>query len=72
MAINGVERAKVINSMDPLQKGRVQLLVPSVPGAGQGTWAPSCVAGLRIGDDVIIAFEGGSPNFPVVVGKLSA
>jgi hypothetical protein len=64
----GVIRGVVVDSTDPLRAGRAKVQMPAVPGAD--TWADSCVGGLRPGDKVIIAFEGGDQMRPIVIGKI--
>ncbi|MBX3502853.1 MAG: hypothetical protein KF889_25695 [Alphaproteobacteria bacterium] len=68
--MNGVARGIVTDSLDPMRKGRVRLRLPALPG-GDSSWAASCAASLRPGDEVIVAFEHGDINRPVVLGKLS-
>lgn len=73
----GVYRAKVVNSLDPLQAGRLLISIPALAGISS-SWAPSCVAtgaqagqtSYRPNDDVLVAFERGDANFPIVIGKL--
>ena len=74
----GKYRGMVLNNIDPLQKGRVQVLVPDVLGLGISTWAMPCVpiAGTQagvyvvpaIGSGVWVEFEGGNTDYPVWVG----
>jgi uncharacterized protein involved in type VI secretion and phage assembly len=67
--VNGVVRGIVTDCLDPSQKGRVRLRLPAIPG-GDSNWAASCTNNLRPGDEVIVAFEHGDMNRPVVLGKL--
>jgi Type VI secretion system/phage-baseplate injector OB domain len=74
----GKYRGKVINNIDPLQTGRIQVMVPDFAGFVPGTWAMPCVpvAGINtgiftvpiIGSGVWIEFERGDPDFPIWVG----
>lgn len=74
----GKYRGMVLNNIDPLQKGRVQVQVPDVLGLGISTWAMPCVpiAGTQagvyvvpaIGSGVWVEFEGGNTDYPVWVG----
>jgi len=68
--MNGVVRGIVTDSLDPTQKGRVRLRMPTVPGGGDSGWAVSCANNLRPGDEVIVAFENGDFNRPVVIGRI--
>jgi uncharacterized protein involved in type VI secretion and phage assembly len=71
-------RGEVVNNLDPLRLGRVQITVPSVFGENPLTWAMPCVpyAGPGVGFYFIppvgaklwIMFERGDPEYPVWVG----
>ena len=70
----GVYRASVMSAMDPAGQGRVQIRVSSA-FAGANLWAPACVAGnangaYMVGDTVVVGFEGGDLDHPIVLGKL--
>jgi hypothetical protein len=75
VALFGVYRGMVSGNVDPTRGGRVQV---SVPAAGlSSTWAPVCVTGgptsvgsYSVGSTVVIAFEAGDPNRPIVLGRL--
>jgi uncharacterized protein involved in type VI secretion and phage assembly len=72
----GKYRGQVENNMDPMQLGRIQVLVPAV---GMTTsWALPCTpyavpqAGFLflppVGAPVWIEFEGGDPDYPIWSG----
>jgi len=74
----GKYRATVVNNVDPMQIGRLQVMVPDVAGFVPSTWAMPClpVAGINtglftvpmIGSGVWIEFERGDPDYPIWVG----
>jgi uncharacterized protein involved in type VI secretion and phage assembly len=74
----GKYRATVINNIDPMRKGRVQVQVPDVHSLTPSTWAMPClpVAGLQagfyttppIGAGVWVEFEQGDADYPIWVG----
>ncbi len=74
----GLYRATVVNNIDPLQSGRLQVLAPDVGGLTPSTWAMPCMpmAGIQngiyavpiIGSGVWVQFEGGDPDYPVWIG----
>jgi hypothetical protein len=73
----GKYRGTVINNIDPLQIGRIQVSVPDV-SVIPGTWAMPClpIAGKQegvfmvpqIGAGVWVEFEQGNPDYPIWVG----
>jgi uncharacterized protein involved in type VI secretion and phage assembly len=74
--VNGAQIAKVLNTMDPTGKGRAQVLMPQVAGA-VGTWALVCqpfgsgpAGGPQIGDDVVVVFENGDSDRPIILGTV--
>jgi uncharacterized protein involved in type VI secretion and phage assembly len=79
----GVYPARVTDIVDPDQQGRVKVRLPWSPDAGDSsyeTWArlATMMAGNNRGtffipdidDEVLVAFEGGNPRRPYVVGAL--
>jgi hypothetical protein len=74
----GKYRGTVINNVDPMLIGRVQVNVPAVLGPGTLSWAMPCapfsgiaegmVAVPSIGANVWVEFEGGNPDFPIYTG----
>jgi type VI secretion system (T6SS) baseplate-like injector VgrG len=74
----GKHRGKVTNNVDPESRGRIQVSVPAVLGAGRLSWAmPSVpVAGIQSGfyavppmnANVWVEFEGGNPDHPIWTG----
>lgn len=73
----GKYRGTVVESRDPEERGRIEVMVPAVMGE-QPIWAMPCVpyAGKDVGlytipapgTGVWIEFEGGDPSFPIWVG----
>lgn len=74
----GVAVAQVIDNIDSLSLGRVQLSLPWLPdfepwarvavlsaGSGRGTWFIP-----QVGDEVLVAFEHGDVRQPYVLGSL--
>jgi hypothetical protein len=74
----GKYRGTVIDNVDPMLIGRVQVNVPAVLGDGTLSWAMPCAAfsGIAegfyavpsIGANVWVEFEGGNPDFPIYTG----
>ncbi len=74
----GKYRGKVVNNIDPMQLGRVQVSVPAVLGDGQMSWAMPCApfagpgvgffAVPPVGANVWVEFEGGDPDYPIWSG----
>jgi len=74
----GKFRGTVVNNVDPMTMGRVQVQVPAVLGEGQLSWAMPCApfsgsgVGLfavpPVGASVWVEFEGGDPDFPIYSG----
>jgi len=74
----GIYRGTVVNNIDPMQIGRIMVLVPEVGGITPSSWAMPCVpiAGKQmgtfmvpqIGAGVWVQFENGDPDMPVWIG----
>jgi Type VI secretion system/phage-baseplate injector OB domain len=74
----GKYRGAVVDDRDPLQMGRLKVLVPSVLGEVASSWAMPCAPypaprmGLAMlpppGAGVWIEFEGGDPEHPIWSG----
>jgi hypothetical protein len=74
----GKFRGTVLNNLDPLQIGRIQVVVPDVSNVSPSSWAMPCVplAGKQegtffvpqIGSGVWVEFEHGDPDYPIWVG----
>lgn len=68
----------MVNNVDPLTAGRVQVSVPAVLAEGRLGWAEACVpcAGSQIGlfavppvgAQVWVEFEAGDPYHPILAG----
>ena len=74
----GKYRGTVLNNVDPLQIGRIQVIVPDVSTILPSSWAMPCapVAGIQtgvfavppIGAGVWVEFEQGDPDYPIWAG----
>jgi len=74
----GKYRGTVIQNVDPMQIGRIQVIVPDVSGLLPSSWAMPCfpLAGKQmgaywipqIGAGVWVEFEQGNPDYPIWVG----
>src|SRR5215211_835023 len=74
----GKYRGKVVNNVDPLQLGRVQVSSPDALGEGRLGWAMPCVpyagpgvgffAVPPVGANVWVECEGGNPDRPIWSG----
>lgn len=78
--IYGVAVGRVINMLDPLLMGRLQVQIPIIdaldlsPWARVATPAASLASGFywipNLGDEVLLAFEQGDINAPYIIGCL--
>lgn len=74
----GKYRGMVVNNIDPMQQGRLQVQVPDVLGLNSLNWALPCLpftgrqmgfwALPQIGAGVWVEFEQGDPDFPIWTG----
>ena len=75
---HGKFRGTVLNNVDPMQLGRIQVAVPDVSSVLPTSWAMPCLpmSGINhgvftlpaIGAGVWIEFEQGNPDHPIWVG----
>jgi uncharacterized protein involved in type VI secretion and phage assembly len=74
----GKYRGTVLQNLDPMQLGRIQVMVPDVSGLLPSSWAMPCfpLTGKQmgaywvpqIGSGVWVEFEQGNPDYPIWVG----
>jgi len=74
----GKYRGTVLNNVDPMQIGRIQVVVPDVSSVLPSSWAMPCVpvGGINtgmftvppIGAGVWVEFEHGDPDYPIWTG----
>ncbi|GAB4205480.1 MAG: phage baseplate assembly protein V [Roseiflexaceae bacterium] len=74
----GKFRGTVVNNIDPLQLGRILVMVPDVSALLPTSWAMPCVpiAGKQMGTFMVpqvgagvwVEFEQGDPDYPIWVG----
>jgi phage baseplate assembly protein gpV len=73
--------AHVVDNVDPLGEGRVQIALEAKAGKRRATlWARLATLSAghergtwflpEVGDEVVVAFERGDPSLPIVVGSL--
>ena len=75
----GKYRATVVNNVDPMQIGRIQVLVPDVSNVIPTTWAMPCfpIAGKQMGAYLVpqmgagvwVEFEQGDSDYPIWTGS---
>jgi uncharacterized protein involved in type VI secretion and phage assembly len=72
----GAQIGVVVNAFDPQGKGRAQVRVASVSG-DVSSWAPVCrpfgggtPAAPQIGASVVVVFENGDPDYPIILGRI--
>ncbi len=75
----GKYRGVVINNVDPMLMGRIQVIVPDVSAFLPSSWAMPClpVGGIQmgvftvppVGAGVWVEFEQGDPDYPIWVGS---
>lgn len=78
LRISGVAVATVINNVDAMSLGRVQLKLPWLPGFEPWARVATPMAGMgrgtffipQIGDEVVVAFHHGDVREPYVVGSV--
>jgi len=78
--VHGAVTARVINLLDPLTLGRVQVQLPSIDALDLQPWARVAVpdAGFlhghyflpNVGDEVLVIFEHGDVSAPYIIGSL--
>lgn len=78
--IRGLMLGLVEDVNDPMSQGRVRCRFPSLGSRALSNWAPiaSAMAGddrgvwfvPEVGDEAVVAFVGGDPSWPIVLGFL--
>ena len=74
----GKYRGTVVNNVDPLNEGRLNVQVPDVLAVTPSTWAMPCFQSAgkqmgswalpQVGSGVWVEFEQGDPDFPIWTG----
>ncbi len=71
----GVYRAVIIDTNDPMGKGRIKVCPPSTLGEEMAVWAPAVISeplnSAKVGDTVLVAFERGNTHYPIVLGLIA-
>ncbi len=74
MALQGVFRGRVVDASELNTRGRVRVMVPNVGGANSMpapvAYSCNCAWGIQVGSTVVVAFEGGNADFPIVLGQI--
>lgn len=76
--VNGVSVATVINNIDSTTEGRVQIMLPWLPGFMPWARVSAPMAGMlrgtffmpQIGEEVLVAFNQGDVREPYILGTL--
>jgi hypothetical protein len=64
--VQGVYTGIIVDTTDPLGRGRVRLQVPQLTGLAVTTWATPAAHGVtQVGDQVTVAHDGSDRNYPV-------
>jgi phage tail-like protein len=66
----GVYRAVVLDVQDPMLRGRVRVQIPTLGGDSASSWAPVAAGTPATRDTVVVAFEEGKADLPIVIGTL--
>lgn len=76
----GKYRAKVVDTKDPQQRGRIRVMCPKVLGESKSPWCEPCIpvaydkggdfAIPKVGEFVWVEFEEGNPSHPIYTGGL--